>query len=438
MIQYRKYGTQCTILFPLIKSSSQNFAVSGDYTHASGDVKISKDGGAAATATNSPSALTMGNGAVWTLTLSATEMQAAEIVVTLIDATTKAVEDQCIIIHTYGNASAMLVPDLSVANLAANVTQFGGTNATTSGGRPEVNTTHIAGSAVSTSSAQIGVNVVNAAGTSWNAGAIKAATLAAETGLSPVRSNTCQSGSTSTTIKLDASASSTDDFYKYQTVTITGGTGAGQSAIIDSYVGSTKVATVNKTWATTPNATSTFCILRESELQSSGSVSLGTNAPSGWINEAAFATGAITSNVLATNAASEVASAVRTELTTELGLIDSAISGIPSAATISSTVWSETTRTLSNPAGLQKNTAVSNFNFVLVDSSDNPVTGATVTSERSIDGGSFASCTNSASEIGSGVYKINLSASDLNGDVVTLKFTATGAKSRLITIFTEP
>lgn len=217
MIQLQKYGTQCTILFPLVKAGSNNFAVSGDYTHASGDVKISKDGGAAATATNAPSAITMGNGAVWSLTLTATEMQAAEIVVTIIDAATKAVEDQAIVIHTHGNASAKIVADLSVANLAANVTQFGGTNATTSGGRPEVNlshiagsavstssaqlgvnvvnfggsagtfasgrpevnTSHIAGSAVSTTSAQIGVNVVNAGGTAWGSGAITAASIAA-------------------------------------------------------------------------------------------------------------------------------------------------------------------------------------------------------------------------------------------------------------------
>ena len=124
--QLRKYGTQCTIYFPLVKASSQNFAVSGDYTHASGDVKISKDGGAAATATNSPSAITMGNGAIWSLTLTATEMSAAEIVVTIIDAATKAVEDQAIVIHTFGNASAMIVADLSAANLAANATQWGG------------------------------------------------------------------------------------------------------------------------------------------------------------------------------------------------------------------------------------------------------------------------------------------------------------------------
>jgi hypothetical protein len=44
-------------------------------------------------------------------------------------------------------------------------------------------------------------------------------------------------------------------------VTITGGTGAGQSRMILAYVGSTKVASVSRAWATTPDATSTFAIL---------------------------------------------------------------------------------------------------------------------------------------------------------------------------------
>lgn len=59
--------------------------------------------------------------------------------------------------------------DFTSGVVKANVTQFGGTNATSSGGRPEVNTSHIAGSAVSTSSAQIGVNVVNLGGSAVDA-----------------------------------------------------------------------------------------------------------------------------------------------------------------------------------------------------------------------------------------------------------------------------
>lgn len=115
----RKYGVQTDIYFPLVVAGEQNFAVSADYTHTAGDVKISKDGGAAATTTNSPSAITMGNGAVWKLTLTATEMQAALIVVTLIDAETKAVEDQAILISTYGNTSAQHAFDLDTAALTS-------------------------------------------------------------------------------------------------------------------------------------------------------------------------------------------------------------------------------------------------------------------------------------------------------------------------------
>jgi hypothetical protein len=101
----RKYGVATTIYFPLIKAGSPNFAVSADFTHAAGDTKISKDGGAAANPTNSPAAITMGNGAMWKLDLTATEMQAKSIAITVIDATTKAVEDQMILIETYGAAN---------------------------------------------------------------------------------------------------------------------------------------------------------------------------------------------------------------------------------------------------------------------------------------------------------------------------------------------
>ncbi|MFH2028532.1 MAG: hypothetical protein ABIJ08_05310 [Nanoarchaeota archaeon] len=36
-----------------------------------------------------------------------------------------------------------------------------------------------------------------------------------------------------------------------------------------------------------------------------------------------------------------------------------------------------------------------------------------------------------------GVYKINLDAADLNGNVITLKFTASGAKTRFIMLVTQ-
>lgn len=200
----RKYGVQTDIYFPLIKRAVVDFAVSADYTFAAGDAKISKDGGAAASTTNNPSAITMGNGAMWKLTLTATEMQAAKIAVTIVDAATKAVEDQMILIETYGNASGEHEFDLDTA--------------------------------------------------------------------------------------------------------------------------------------------------------------LATNYP------------------------------------------------------------------------MKKNTAFNNFPFIMIDSTDDisVKTGLTVTAQRSIDGAAFASCANSVSEVGNGLYKINLAAGDLNGNSIVLKFTATGANPTMI------
>lgn len=92
--------------------------------------------------------------------------------------------------------------------------------------------------------------------------------------------------------------------------------------------------------------------------------------------------------------------------------------------------------------GVKKNTALSGFTFLMVQSADHitPATGLTVSATRSIDGGAFAACTNSATiaEVGNGIYSINLSTTDLNGGVVTVRFTAAGADDRFVTIKTQP
>jgi len=91
-------------------------------------------------------------------------------------------------------------------------------------------------------------------------------------------------------------------------------------------------------------------------------------------------------------------------------------------------------------SGITKNTALANLEFFMASSSDHLTgkTGLTITAERSIDGGAFAPCTNAAAEVSAGLYKIDLSAADLNGDVVTFKFTGTGADPRLITFRPTP
>lgn len=92
------------------------------------------------------------------------------------------------------------------------------------------------------------------------------------------------------------------------------------------------------------------------------------------------------------------------------------------------------------PSRITKNTALANFEFLMVDATDGYTaeTGLTITATRSIDGAAFAACANSATEVSNGIYKIDLAAADLNGNVITLKFAATGARTRIITIVTQP
>ena len=90
-------------------------------------------------------------------------------------------------------------------------------------------------------------------------GGITRASFAADTGLQSARSSTAQAGAAGT-ITLDASASATTDFYKHMRITLTGGTGVGQSRICTAYNGTTKVATITPNWTTAPDVTSTFSV----------------------------------------------------------------------------------------------------------------------------------------------------------------------------------
>lgn len=91
------------------------------------------------------------------------------------------------------------------------------------------------------------------------------------------------------------------------------------------------------------------------------------------------------------------------------------------------------------PSGVKKNVALASFEFLMIGSSDHvtPKTGLTVTAQISKDGGAFANSTNSVSEVANGIYKISLTQAEMNADVITLKFTATGADQRTITILTS-
>lgn len=90
-------------------------------------------------------------------------------------------------------------------------------------------------------------------------------------------------------------------------------------------------------------------------------------------------------------------------------------------------------------SNVKKNQALAGFQFLMTDSTTHtPKTGLTITATRSLDGAAFAACANTAAEISSGWYQINLAATDLNANAVALRFTGTAADDRCIELVTQP
>ena len=91
------------------------------------------------------------------------------------------------------------------------------------------------------------------------------------------------------------------------------------------------------------------------------------------------------------------------------------------------------------PYGIAKGEPIPNFTFVMVSSSDGvtPMTGLTVTGSRSLNGGTFESIENSVAEIGSGLYRVDLDEADTDADMIMLRFTASGAVDRYVTLMAK-
>lgn len=178
-----------------------------------------------------------------------------------------------------------------------------------------------------------------------------------------------------------------------------------------------------------------------------------TNAPTAGDLTATMKTSVTTAATAATPTAAAVTGNVGGNVTGSVGSVvgltasnlDVAVSTLAPAATALSTAqWTNTRAGYIdnlNALKIKKNTALAAFAFLMVDSADHitPKTGLTVAVQRSIDGAAFGNATNTpATELANGVYTISLSAADLNGNVITLKMTATGADQRIIVIATEP
>lgn len=101
MADLRKYGEAATLDFSLFEIDGGDLKI--DAVHASGDTKIMKDESTEANTTNG----FIDEGQGYSLTLTATEMEAARITINIVDQGTKAwLDPKAIIIETYGHASA--------------------------------------------------------------------------------------------------------------------------------------------------------------------------------------------------------------------------------------------------------------------------------------------------------------------------------------------
>ena len=111
-MRLRKYGVEATIDFELYEIDGVDLRV--DWTPAAADCEIMKDGGASTQCTNTAT----DEGSTYSIVLTATEMQAARLVLKVVDAATKVFLDTVVVIETYGNASAQHAFDLDIASVA--------------------------------------------------------------------------------------------------------------------------------------------------------------------------------------------------------------------------------------------------------------------------------------------------------------------------------
>lgn len=242
---FRKYatGTGADLYIPIIKRAAIDFAVSGDWTPAAGDVKVSIDGGAAANIGTLPTAVTMGNGAMWKFVFTNAELTGKYIAVTIVDAATKAIEDQMFVIETYGNASAMHQFDLNTATQSVNVASGGITSGSFAANA-------IAAAAIATDalgSAQLAASAATEIATAV------ASALAPATGIA-------QAGATGS-ITIAAGDSAATSAYIGRLCIITAGTGRGQARAVTANDGTTKVVTVAGNWSIVPDNTSRYALV---------------------------------------------------------------------------------------------------------------------------------------------------------------------------------
>lgn len=105
----RKHGVQTVINFDLYEVNGVDLRT--DWVPAASDCEIMKDEGSSTECSNTA----VDEGSTYSITLTATEMQAARLVLKIVDSATKVFLDRIVIIETYGKAASQHAFDFDSA-----------------------------------------------------------------------------------------------------------------------------------------------------------------------------------------------------------------------------------------------------------------------------------------------------------------------------------
>jgi hypothetical protein len=162
-------------------------------------------------------------------------------------------------------------PYISGGTLAVNVSQFGGTNGTFSGGRPEVNTTHAAGTAWGSgaiTAASIAADAITAAKVADDVSTeIRTKVMALTTASGVVGSGSTTANVVASSVAVGATTSLSADAWKGRVIIFNSDTATaalrGQAAAIVSHTsGSTPTFTLaTGAWTTAPLSSDTFTVV---------------------------------------------------------------------------------------------------------------------------------------------------------------------------------
>ncbi len=249
-----------------------------------------------------------------------------------------------------------------------------------------------------------------------------------------------------TTITLDAGAVATADYYQDMMIIFTHGTGAGQSTKITNYTAG-RVCTLSPALTVAIDTTTSWHIAA-TVTSGLSLASDGLDLVTSWTtNITGSVSGNSTHDAAAVKTAIEAGGSSLAQILTDTGTTLPAT--LASILSDSNAILVDTGTTLpasitalqnDSPGYPTKGVALTNFVFFMVDSADHvsAKTGLTVTATVGKDGGAFAGSTNSSSEISDGFYKLTITSTEMNADVVSLKLMADGADVRAITILTQP